>query len=594
MSERLSLFLLFSSAFFLTLILVPIIRHLAMRWGYVSLPTRERWHRRPTPSLGGIAFFLGFILPALFFSPNLFSSIPLLVVGSQMFILGVYDDLRRMNPATKLMGEILAAVTAIFFGYSLHFFTWAPLDALLTGLWIVGLTNAVNLLDNMDGLTGGIGVIAALYLTFLFQQHGDLQHTLLALGLAGAVAGFLIYNFHPASIFMGDAGSLFLGSTLSLLTLHANGQASNILSFVALPAFITMVPILDTMLVMFTRILRGQPISQGGKDHTSHRLVVLGLTERKAVLLLYLMAAISGATALLLERLSYALSLTLAPFVVLSFALFTVYLAQVEIVSEEEAKRKLEGKKLPVLFIRLTSKHRLLEVILDFFIITFAYYLAFILRFDFQLDNVNLKLYLISLPLLLTATYMAFFFFGIYRRLWRYAGLEDLLCLAKGAIAGALIAALAVLFFSRFVGYSRIIFILYALLVFLGMAVSRFSFRLFALLLASPQTESVPVLIYGAGDGGELVIRECRKNPKLGYQPVGFLDDDPRKQGRVIFGLPVFGGADRLVDLLEKIQGLIISSPSIHANGNLEKVQILCRENNVWVKRLRLEFVEEL
>ena len=328
MPEGLRLVLAPGCAFLLTLLLVPLMRRLAIRWGCVALPTEERWHKRSTPSFGGVAFFVGFLLPALWLAPGSPAALPLFLVAAQMFALGVYDDLRRINPATKLMGQIIAATTAIFFGYSLRFFSWPPLDALLTGIWIVGLTNAINLLDNMDGLAGGVALIAALFLTFL----GDLQHTSLVLAFAGAIAGFLVYNFHPASIFMGDSGSLFLGSTLSLLTLQAQGQASNILSLVAVPTLILLVPIFDISLVTFTRILRGQSISQGGKDHASHRLVILGLPEPKPVLLLYLMAAISGGTALLIESLSYALSLTLVPLVVLSFALFTAYLAQIEIV----------------------------------------------------------------------------------------------------------------------------------------------------------------------------------------------------------------------------------------------------------------------
>ena len=595
MSERLCLFLLPASSFVLTLFLVYPICRLVARWGYVALPTNERWHKRPTPSLGGLAFFVGCFFPALFFSPHPSAFFPFFLITLQMFVVGIYDDLRRINPATKLVGQIIAAATAIFFGYSLHFCTWPLLDAILTLFWIVGLTNALNLLDNMDGLAGGIGLIAALYLAFLFHQHGDLQYTLLTLALAGAVAGFLLYNFHPAAIFMGDAGSLFLGSMLSLLTIHAHGQASNILSLVAVPALILLVPIFDTLLVTFTRILRGQPISQGGKDHASHRLVVLGLTEPKAVLLLYLMAAISGATALLIERLSYALSLALLPLVVLSFALFTAYLAQVEIVSGEERKRIAVESKLPALVLSLTYKRHLLEVLLDFFLIAFAYYLAFVLRFDFSLDASNTKLYLISLPLILTATYSAFFFFGIYRGVWRYTGLEDFLRLAKGVAGGTLVAVAVLLFFYRFAGYSRAVFILYALLLFSGMAGSRLSFRLFALLMAGPQTERVPVLIYGAGDGGEVVVRECRKNSRLGYQPIGFLDDEPSKQGRVVFGLPILGEADRLAEILqrEKIQGFIISSPSIFANGKAEKIHALCQEQGIWIKQLQLAFVEE-
>jgi UDP-N-acetylmuramyl pentapeptide phosphotransferase/UDP-N-acetylglucosamine-1-phosphate transferase len=223
LSDRTLLFLAPAIAMLLTLVCVPAASGLAVRWGCLEQPKKDRWHTRPTPTLGGIAFFVGFLPPVLLLSPDLSAALPFFVIVTLMFIVGMYDDLRQINPAIKLIGQIISAAIAIYFGYSLQFFTWAPLDALLTAIWIVGLTNALNLLDNMDGLAGGIALIAAVYLAFLFNQHGDTQHAVLALALAGAVAGFLLFNFHPASVFMGDAGSLFLGSALALLTVQANG-----------------------------------------------------------------------------------------------------------------------------------------------------------------------------------------------------------------------------------------------------------------------------------------------------------------------------------------------------------------------------------
>src|SRR5919109_4379832 len=425
-----------AASLLLTVLCVPLARRLAIRCGYVAAPKKDRWHSKPTPTLGGVAFFVGFFVAVLLLLPSLLSALPFFIIITLTFVVGIYDDLRRINPATKLIGQIISAATAIFFGYSLHFFAWQPLDALLTALWIVGLTNALNLLDNMDGLAGGIALIAALYLAFLFNQHGDTQHAVFALALAGAVAGFLLYNFYPASVFMGDAGSLFLGSALALLTVYANGQASNILSLVAVPTCILLVPILDTTLVTVTRLLRGQAISQGGKDHASHRLVVLGLSEPQAVLLLYFMALVAGGTAVLIKWLSYSLSLAVLPLVLIAFTLFTAYLAQVEIVSENEGKLKQARKKLTVLLTTLTYKRRLFEVALDFLVICSAYYLAFALRYEFSLNEYLLGLFLGSLPIIVAATYVAFVFFGIYRGLWRYTGLEDLVRIAQAVGCG--------------------------------------------------------------------------------------------------------------------------------------------------------------
>jgi UDP-GlcNAc:undecaprenyl-phosphate GlcNAc-1-phosphate transferase len=588
-------FLAPAASFLFTILCVPLVRRLATRWGCTAVPRKERWHTRPTPTLGGLAFFLGFLAPVLLLTPNLSSALPFFIIVTQMFVVGIYDDVRHINPATKLIGQIISAATAIFFGYSLNFFTWAPLDALLTAIWIVGLTNSLNLLDNMDGLAGGIALIAALYLAFLFTQQGDAQHVVLALALAGALGGFLLHNFFPASIFMGDAGSLFLGAALSLLTIHANGQASNILSLVAIPTCILLVPILDTTLVTVTRVLRGQAISQGGRDHASHRLVILGLSEPQAVLLLYLMATIAGASAVLIKGFSYSLSLIFLPLVLLSFTLFTAYLAQVEVVSEAEGRKKQAQKKLTLLVATLTYKRRLMEVILDFFVIAFAYYLAFALRFEFSLSDSLMNLYLTSLPIVVAATYVGFFIFGLYRGLWRYTGLEDLVRIAKGVAFATLLSMAGLIFFDRFTGYSRIAFVVYGVLLFLGMAGSRLSFRLFGLAVARTRKEKIPVLVYGAGDGGEVVVRECRKNSHVEYQPIGFLDDDPRKEGRTLAGLRIFGGADKLPEILqrEKVEGCIISSPKILANGQAEQIRTVCQEQGLWIKQLRLDFIEE-
>jgi UDP-GlcNAc:undecaprenyl-phosphate GlcNAc-1-phosphate transferase len=393
---------------------------------------------------------------------------------------------------------------------------------------------------------------------------------------------------------MGDAGSLFLGMSLSLLTVHANGQASNILSLVAVPTFILAVPILDTTLVMATRLLRGQAVSQGGKDHASHRLVVLGLSEPQAVLLLYLMALVAGATAVLIKSFSYALSLAVLPLVLLSFTLFTAYLAQVEIISENDPVRDRPEKKLTLLLSSLAYKRRLLEVALDFFLIAFAYYLAFALRFEFSLNDVLMRLYVTSFPVVVSTAYGAFFVFRIYRGLWRHTGLDDLVRLAAAVLCGAMLAAGALAVLYGFAGYSKVVFILYGLLLLIGMTFSRLSFRLFARWVGRPRRDRIPVLVYGAGDRGEAVVRECRNNPKIGFCPIGFLDDDPNKDGRSVLGLRIFG-PEKLPQILRRNQvcGCIISTPSILANGQGEQIRSMCEQSGLWIKQLQFEFVEE-
>jgi len=584
-----------AGAFVLSALGVPIASRLGARWKCMAVPSAERWHNRATPTSGGLAFFFPIILLALAFSSDIWSIAPFLIIAASAFCLGFYDDIHELSPAIKLFGQIVAAAAALFAGFHLHFFSLGPLDALLTAVWIVGLTNALNLLDNMDGLAAGIALIAAAYLAYLFHRQGDLNYFVVALALAGGLAGFLLFNFHPASIFMGDSGSLFLGMSLSLLTIHANGQASNILSLIAVPACILLVPILDTTLVTVTRLLRGQPISKGGKDHASHRLVVLGLSESQAVLLLYFMAAVSGATAVGIKQLSYTLSLTVLPLVILSFALFTAYLAQVEIRSDNSAPGRAAGKKLTRWLSALAYKRRLLEAGLDFFLISFAYYLAFALRFEFRLNDFLMSLYLTSFPVVAVAGYAGFLVTGVYRGLWRYTGLDDLVRIAAAVFCATGLAAGALVILSGFAGYSKVVFILYGLLLFVGMAASRLSFRLFSLFVDRPRPDRIPVLVYGAGDRGEAVVRECRHNPKIGYRPIGFLDDDPTKEGRSVLGLRIFGGADKLPQILERnqVRGCIIASPHVLGGAQATQFRAKCEPLGLWVKRLQLEFIEE-
>ncbi|MGE5215450.1 MAG: hypothetical protein ACM3SP_00445 [Chloroflexota bacterium] len=584
-----------AGAFVLTALSVPVAARLAARWKCVAVPSAERWHNRVTPTGGGLAFFFPIALLAMVFSSDVWAIAPFLLISTAAFSLGVYDDFRQLRPATKLLGQLVAAAAALACNFYLHFFSWGPLDALLTAVWIVGLTNALNLLDNMDGLAAGIGLIAAVYLAYLFHQQGDQNYFVVALALAGGLGGFLVFNFHPASIFMGDAGSLFLGMSLSLLTIHANGQASNILSLIAVPACILLVPILDTTLVTVTRLLREQPISQGGKDHASHRLVVLGLSESQAVLLLYFMAAVAGATAVMIKQFSYTLGLAVFPLVILSFTLFTAYLAQVEIISDTDRSSRAVGKKLTLLLSTLAYKRPVMEVLLDFFLIAFAYYLAFALRFEFRLNSGLMTLYLTSFPIVTAAAYASFALMGVYRGLWRYTELDDLVRIATAAFCATGFAGVALVILYRFAGYSKVVFILYGLLLFIGMAGSRLSFRLFSLLVDRPLRDRVPVLVYGAGDRGEAVVRECRHNRKIGYCPIGFLDDDPTKEGRSVLGLRIFGGADKLPQILQRNQvcGCIIASPDVLAGEQARQLRTRCETLGLWVKLLQFEFIEE-
>src|SRR5436309_15954748 len=260
------------------------------------------------------------IAASLFFSVAVFrigSQLAVLVGGAAtMFLVGFIDDILSLKPTTKLIAQIACASILLFFGYRLSWITSSfTLDTILTLVWVVGMTNAFNLLDNMDGLCGGIAMIVGGSLLISLLPGAGTHTFALARYLAillGAVAGFLVYNVHPASIFMGDSGSLLLGFSFAAVTLSSGRAApgrSDVLSIVAAPVLVLLIPIFDTTLVTLSRWVSGRRASQGGRDHSSHRLVAIGLSERRAVALLWLLAAISGGIGVALDYLNKGWSL---------------------------------------------------------------------------------------------------------------------------------------------------------------------------------------------------------------------------------------------------------------------------------------------
>lgn len=289
----------------------PVVRTLAVRWGVMDQPAERKLHSSPIPRLGGLAIWLGLWAAALLavrsipadalLAPS--SSMPELGAifggGTVILLVGVLDDrLGGMSPLVKLAGQIGACIILLALGMRMAAFGSDWLDVPLTLLWVVGLTNALNLLDNMDGLSAGATSIAGAFFLLLALINGQILVGLLAAALVGSCLGFLIYNYNPASIFMGDSGSLTLGFLLAVLGMKLQVHNGSIPSFL-IAVLVLSVPIFDTAFVVWRRITEGRRITQGGKDHTSHRLVGLGLNQKQAVWALYGASFLAGLAALL-------------------------------------------------------------------------------------------------------------------------------------------------------------------------------------------------------------------------------------------------------------------------------------------------------
>lgn len=277
------------------LVLTPLARRVALATDFVDAPGARKVHQSSTPYLGGAAIWLA-CMAALALRYEMMGHISAWALGGLLlFVLGLWDDRFGMQPRVKLSGQVLAAALCVAYGDSFKVFGFAAADAALTVFWIVGLSNAVNLLDNMDGLSAGTTGLSSLFLGLIAAAKGQYLIATLGLSVAGACLGFLRYNFlgGAASIFMGDAGSLFLGYTLAFagVRLHFPGPHGVDL---LVPVVILGLPLLDTSLVTAMRVRAGRPISLGGKDHCSHRLVALGYTQRQAVWLHYAAATAFG------------------------------------------------------------------------------------------------------------------------------------------------------------------------------------------------------------------------------------------------------------------------------------------------------------
>src|SRR5580765_7161215 len=288
-----------------TIILTFAVRAFARRFNFVAKPKADRWHKKPTAMLGGAAIFLSTVSVYIALAPKTFESLTVITAAAFLFFIGLVDDVINIKPYQKLIGQLFGAVFVVGFGLKLPLTGFELIDIWITVFWIVGITNAINLLDNMDGLAVGISMIAAMSLGLSFTVSGQTAELMLVGVFIGALAGFLVFNFNPASIFMGDSGSMFVGFLLSTLVLlnQTGGRSRGIFPILAVPVLILFVPIFDTTFVTVIRKLWGRKASQGGRDHTSHRLVALGLSERNAVLMLYLFALGAGGLSLFVSRL---------------------------------------------------------------------------------------------------------------------------------------------------------------------------------------------------------------------------------------------------------------------------------------------------
>lgn len=589
------------SSLILSISLTPLVRAFARRRGIVAQPKIDRWHKKPTAMLGGVAIWASVVITYVSFTslgfvqPSTYGR-TIINASTFLFLVGLFDDLFHTKPYQKLIGQIMGSAFVIYYGLQLPWTRSVSINIVLTIFWLIGITNAINLLDNMDGLAAGIAAIGACFLTLSFVVNGQPIEALMMAVFAAALLGFLIYNSNPASIFMGDCGSLFIGFFLASAALVnvSGGRTRSFLPVLVVPILVLFIPIFDTTFVTILRKLSGRAASQGGRDHTSHRLVALGMSERRAVWMLYGFAGLSGILAVLVREMKLDVSLAaIAGFTIL-LTLLGVYLSGVKVYDESEAATALKDKPLYAFLVDVSYKRRVFEVLLDVVLIILAYWSAYAMKFGAFTDSSAWTLFLQTLPVLVFFKMAAFLVLGVYRGIWRYTSVDDLITFVKAVAVGSIISILVLLFAFRFQGFSRTVFILDGLFMLMLLAGSRLAFRLFRNVLPVAQAGvGRRVLIYGAGDGGELFLRELRNNRDWQYSPVGFLDDDPAKARKVIHGLKVLGGSGDLVAVCreQRIDEVLISSSHMSAD-RVREILKSCRAEKIVLKQMRVHIDE--
>ncbi len=578
------------------LVLLLIVRS-PVRKRFLSPPREDRWHTQATPYLGGIGIFAGFaagIVAALAAGavPGSHEEVLGILGGCAiLFGAGLLDDAFSLPPIAKIAAQLGAAAVVLSTGLSVTIVSnhWLALG--LAVVWLVGMTNAFNMLDNMDGLAATLGAIAALFFAIdAATVHDNRAVLIIALALFNACLGFLPFNLRrngSATVFMGDSGSQVLGFALAACGIAGTLKvAQTTVATLLLPLLILAVPILDTTLVTIVRLFEGRPIYQGGRDHTSHRLVYHGLSDRRAVILLATISAALGATSLTYGVIDDPKITVIGVLLTFAFVVqFASFLADVE-----RSPISVAEKRPGLLRNVIVHRRRFVEVVVDAVLVSVSLYGAYVLRLGSN-DTPSQQKYLIAtLPVLLFARYLAFIPFGLYRGVWRYVDARD-----AGRIVAAVIVSEAVAFAflsaTRTRGdFPRAIFVIDALLCTLVVGGSRFwersAYRVVTTWRAiGPRRR---VLVVGAGRSGRSFARELRETP--GEQIVGFVDDDPRLWHKRMLGVKVLGGADEMQRIVAEARPDVVFVAIPHApSERLDFVREACTESGVECHFVRRE-----
>ena len=483
----------------------------------------DRWGTKIVPLTGGISIFLIFIIFSVLKFNEVFDS-PIIVIaligGVLIFTLGVIDDIINLKSHQKFLLQIIIVIAVVYFGVETTLFP-RPLSFVITVLWILGITNAFNLLDNIDGLSAGIASIAAVTLGIKFLLEGNILLSYFCFILTASFIGFLIYNFNPAKIYLGDCGALFTGYILSTLTiLGTRGTGKSLFASLLFPIVIMMIPVLDTILVSITRKIRGQSPFEGGKDHLSHRLVMLGMTEKQSVLFLYIISILLATSTFLITNISLAVYIMMYFFLCLIIVLFGFYIGKIKMVARSERKNNFLTIGTTFLY-----KKRIIHILVDLVLLAFIYFFSYVIRFEGNISSFDMSRFVESLPLVILIKILFLYYFKVYKIENRFFSVSDGVQFLKGVTLSTISIILFLTVVTRFQGYSRVAFIIDWMLTIIVLGGVKMSYRLFDELFFSIKSQKTKkMIILGKRETYQAINRYLQLKTDSGYSVKKFFN----------------------------------------------------------------------
>ncbi len=532
--------------------LTPVVKRVARWTGQVDWPSDDRWHDRPVALMGGIAIVGGVVIGVAVGEGSTFPW-PVWAGAGILFALGLADDLWGVRPDAKVLAQVLATACVLYSGYAFWRggSTWVSMP--LTFLWVIGVTNALNLIDGIDGLAASVTAVAAGALALLGVALGTPELTIVMVALLGAATGFLVYNVPPASVFMGDCGSLVLGYLLAVGALVVQGGGGPVVGTLV-PIAVLVVPIFDTTFVTITRLLRGQPVMDGGTDHVHHRLIQIGASEGEALILLAGTSAVFGGLAVSTLWMGIPLILAVAALCLVTVTVVGVYLARMGGAQSAGIASDEFGMSDRVrVFMRKyaggASWKSVAGVLADLLVVGAAFVVAAYLRYGGAPPSNWSALMLQTLPAVIGAKLLVFYAFGLYEGIWRHAGTPEVVRLAGASGTASVVVGVGLVTLKGPAALTPSIFILDWLVTTVGIGGARFAFRVLRQYVAAHRDGGRRVLIYGSDPDGILLLRHLRQHPELGRTVVGLLDENLARHGYRVQGIQVLGGPDDLPDI---------------------------------------------